>query len=72
MDNVLLVIFSFTSGIASLVLSIAVILALIGYFTKNNIEKQQEYYTNAGKLLLVFALLFVLGLGSCVGLIFAS
>ena len=71
MGNALIVIFMLISSIAAFVLFIAVILAIICYFTKDNLEKQQEYYVNAGKLLLFFALLFVLGLGSCVGLTFA-
>lgn len=51
--------------IAHIVLLVAIIFAIAGYFNKDEAKKSKDY-TTAAKLLLIYALMFVVGFGTCV------
>lgn len=68
MEDVLIPLFIGISVISQIILLVAVIFALLGYFGKEASAKQR-YYTKAAKLLLIYALMFVVGLGSCLVLV---
>lgn len=71
MESFLAPLFIGVLSLAHIILLIAVIYALMGYFGTVEADKPKHYAT-ASKLLLVYALMFVVGLGSCVAVIAAS
>lgn len=58
-------------SLAHIILLIAIIYALMGYFGKVEADKPKHYAT-AGKFLLVYALIMLIGLGSCLTLVLAG
>ena len=62
--NILEFIFIGALTLSNIILLAAVIFALLGYFGKDTAQ-QPKRYAMAAKLLLIYALIFVVGFGGC-------
>ena len=70
-ENILAPLFIGLASLANMILLIAIIYALMGYFGKVASNKPKHYAT-AAKLLLIYALIMLIGLGSCLTLVLAG
>ena len=70
-ENILAPLFIGLLAISNIILIIAIIFALMGYFGKVETDKS-KHYAMAGKLLLIYALMMLIGLGSCLTLVLAG
>lgn len=69
--NILESLFIGLISLAHIILLIAIIYALMGYFGKVASDKTKHYAT-AAKLLLIYAFIMLIGLGSCLTLVLAG
>ena len=67
-ENILAPIFMGLMAIANLILLAAIVFALRGYFGKVK-ANQPKHYAMAAKLLLIYALTMLGGLGTCLSLV---
>ena len=67
-ENFLEILFIAILTLSNLFLIAAIIFAMLGYFGKVESDKS-KYYAMAGKLLLIYALMMLIGLGSCLTLV---
>ncbi|WP_230655930.1 hypothetical protein [Psychrobacter sp. I-STPA10] len=70
-ENILAPLFMGLLALSNVILIVAVIFALLGYFGKVESDKA-KHYAMAGKLLLIYALIMLIGLGSCLTLVLAG
>ena len=66
--NILAPLFMGLMAIANLILLAAIVFALLGYFGKVKTD-QPKHYAMAAKLLLIYALMMLVGLGTCLSLV---